>query len=146
MANWIAGAVKRPGALHSQLGVPQGEKIPASKLAAAANAGGKLGQRARLAQTLKKMHHYASGGLVEGLSRIVKSSAEKKVEEEFKAKKPETAGGPALRARTLERAEQEAVAPAEEKYAMGGPVLPTNVHGIPIRQPLSMAKQRAARG
>ena len=57
MANWIAGAIKKPGALHRQLGVPQGKKIPAGKLAAAAKKGGKLGQRARLAQTLKGMHH-----------------------------------------------------------------------------------------
>lgn len=53
MSKWIAGAIKKPGALHKQLGVPQGEKIPAKKLAKAAEAGGKLGQRARLAQTLK---------------------------------------------------------------------------------------------
>jgi hypothetical protein len=53
--NWIAGAIKHPGALHRQLGVPQGKKIPASKLNAAAKAGGKLGQRARLAKTLGKM-------------------------------------------------------------------------------------------
>ena len=55
MPNWIAGAIKKPGALHKQLGVPQGQTIPASKLKAAAAKGGKLGQRARLAQTLKKM-------------------------------------------------------------------------------------------
>ncbi len=51
--NWIAGAVKHPGALHEQLGVPQGKPIPAKKLAAAAKKPGKLGRRARLAQTLK---------------------------------------------------------------------------------------------
>ena len=51
--NWIAGAIKKPGALHEQLGVPKGEKIPAKKLAKAAKAPGKLGQRARLAETLK---------------------------------------------------------------------------------------------
>ena len=50
---WIKDAIKKPGALHAQLGVPAGEKIPAKKLAKAAQAGGKLGQRARLAQTLK---------------------------------------------------------------------------------------------
>jgi hypothetical protein len=50
--NWIAGAIKHPGALHEQLGVPQGQKIPAAKLAKAAQSGGKLGQRARLAETL----------------------------------------------------------------------------------------------
>ncbi|MEI6881875.1 MAG: hypothetical protein WCK82_11180 [Bacteroidota bacterium] len=51
--NWIAGAIKKPGALHKQMGVPQGQKISAKKLASAAKAPGKLGQRARLAQTLK---------------------------------------------------------------------------------------------
>ena len=43
---WIQGAIKKPGALHEQLGVPQGQKIPAKKLAAAAKKPGKLGQRA----------------------------------------------------------------------------------------------------
>ena len=52
---WIKNAIKKPGALHKQLGVPAGEKIPAKKLAKAAKASGKLGQRARLAETLKKM-------------------------------------------------------------------------------------------
>jgi hypothetical protein len=53
--NWIAGAIKKPGALRESLGVKKGEKIPAGKLAAAAKAPGKMGQRARLAQTLKGM-------------------------------------------------------------------------------------------
>jgi hypothetical protein len=53
--NWIAGAIKKPGALKESLGVKKGEKIPAGKLAAAAKAPGKMGQRARLAQTLKGM-------------------------------------------------------------------------------------------
>lgn len=54
--NWIKGAIKKPGALHEDLGVPKGQKIPAAKLAAAAaKKTGKVGQRARLAQTLKKM-------------------------------------------------------------------------------------------
>lgn len=50
---WIQGAIKHPGALHKQLGVPEGKKIPASKLSKAAKAGGTLGRRARLAETLK---------------------------------------------------------------------------------------------
>jgi len=54
--NWIKGAIKHPGALHEQLGVPQGEKIPSSKLSAAASKGGVLGKRARLAQTLGNMN------------------------------------------------------------------------------------------
>jgi hypothetical protein len=53
--NWIAGATKNKGALHKNLGVPQGEKIPAAKLKAAAAKGGKVGKEARLAETLKKL-------------------------------------------------------------------------------------------
>lgn len=53
--NWIAGAIKHPGALHKELGVPEGKKIPAKKLAAAAKKPGTEGKRARLAETLKKM-------------------------------------------------------------------------------------------
>lgn len=56
----IGQVIKHPGALHRDLGVPQGQKIPAKKLAKAAAKGGKIGQRARLAQTLKGFHH--SGG------------------------------------------------------------------------------------
>jgi len=52
---WIQKAIKKPGALHRQLGVPAGEKIPAGKLSAAAAKGGTLGRRARLAQALGKM-------------------------------------------------------------------------------------------
>jgi hypothetical protein len=54
---WIQGAIKHPGALHRQLHVPQGEKIPAGKLEKAAHSENPtLAKRARLAQTLKKMH------------------------------------------------------------------------------------------
>jgi hypothetical protein len=52
---WIQKAIKKPGALRAQLGAKPGQPIPAGKLAAAAKKPGKLGQRARLAQTLKKM-------------------------------------------------------------------------------------------
>ena len=51
--NWIAGAIKKPGALRKELGVKKGAKIPAKKLAAAAKKPGKEGQRARLAETLR---------------------------------------------------------------------------------------------
>ena len=53
---WISGAIQHPGALRKSLGVKEGEKIPAGKLAAAAKKPGKLGKRARLAQTLRRMH------------------------------------------------------------------------------------------
>lgn len=52
---WIAGAIKRPGALHKQLGVPLGQKIPSSKIEAATRSSNPtLKKRAILAQTLKK--------------------------------------------------------------------------------------------
>lgn len=53
--NWIQDAIKKPGALRQELGVKEGKNIPAKKLAAAAKKPGKLGQRARLAETLKGM-------------------------------------------------------------------------------------------
>ena len=53
---WIKGAIKKPGALRETMGVKKGETIPAGKLAAAAKKPGKMGQRARLAQTLRKLN------------------------------------------------------------------------------------------
>ena len=53
---WIQKALSAPGSkgkLHKKLGVPQGKKIPASKLAKASHAKGSLGKEARLAETLK---------------------------------------------------------------------------------------------
>jgi hypothetical protein len=52
--NWIQDAIKKPGALKASMGVKKGEKIPAKKLAVATKKPGKMGQRARLAQTLSK--------------------------------------------------------------------------------------------
>ena len=52
--NWIAGAIKHKGALHKELGVKQGEKIPESKLKKAERSKNpKLRKRANLAETLK---------------------------------------------------------------------------------------------
>ena len=54
---WIQGAIKHPGALHKELGVPEGEKIPKKKITKAAHSDNpKLAKRARLAETLEKMH------------------------------------------------------------------------------------------
>lgn len=54
MANWIAGAVRHPGALHRALGVAQGQPIPKQKVAAAADSPDpRLARMARLAQTLR---------------------------------------------------------------------------------------------
>jgi len=55
MANWIAGAIKHPGALRKTAGVKEGKNIPKKKLASMAKKRGVTGRRARLAQTLAKL-------------------------------------------------------------------------------------------
>ena len=50
---WIQGAIKKPGALKKQLNINPKNPIPAKTLNKAAKAPGKMGQRARLAKTLK---------------------------------------------------------------------------------------------
>jgi hypothetical protein len=50
---WIQKAHIKKGALHKELGVPEGKKIPAKKLEKATKKPGKVGQRARLAETLE---------------------------------------------------------------------------------------------
>lgn len=54
--HWIGGAIKHPGALHRQLGVPKDKHIPAFMLERAAKKGGVEGRRARLAMTLRKLN------------------------------------------------------------------------------------------
>ncbi len=53
--HFISAAIKHPGALRATLGVKAGQKIPAAKLAAAAQEGGVTGRRARFAQTLARL-------------------------------------------------------------------------------------------
>lgn len=55
--NFIQKAIKHPGALHKTLGVPLGKKIPTAKIKKAEHSKNPLtAKRARLAETLKKMH------------------------------------------------------------------------------------------
>lgn len=54
---WIQKAIKHPGALHKELHVPKGKKIPEAKLEKAEHSKNPTtARRARLAETLKKMH------------------------------------------------------------------------------------------
>ena len=54
---WIAGAIEHPGALHRALGVPEGQKIPAAKMASARKSRSmKVRKMASLAKTLKGFH------------------------------------------------------------------------------------------
>jgi hypothetical protein len=54
---WIQGAIKHPGALHKELHVKEGKKIPEKKLEKAEHSKNPtLKKRAVLAETLKKMH------------------------------------------------------------------------------------------
>ena len=65
---WIQEAIKKPGSLRKELGAKEGKNISSSKLEAASKKKTKAGEdtktakRARLALTLKKMHHYGHGG------------------------------------------------------------------------------------
>jgi hypothetical protein len=55
---WIQGAIppSHKGALHRALGVPEGQKIPESKMQAASkNASPRMAKMINLANTLKKM-------------------------------------------------------------------------------------------
>lgn len=53
---WIQKATKNKGALHRELGVPEGKKIPDKKLKKAEKSKNpKTRKRAVLAETLKKM-------------------------------------------------------------------------------------------
>lgn len=51
--HFIQNMHMKKGALHEEMGIPQGQPIPADRLAAAEKAPGILGRRARLAATLK---------------------------------------------------------------------------------------------
>lgn len=53
---WIQDAHIKKGALHREMGIPESKKIPEGRLKKAEHAGGKLGKRARMAETLKGMH------------------------------------------------------------------------------------------
>ena len=60
--NFIAGAIKRPGQLHRDLGVPQGKPIGAAKIEAATHSSDpKEAARARFAQTLSKLRSRRRG-------------------------------------------------------------------------------------
>lgn len=54
--NWIASAIKHPGALRKALKIKKKKKIPLSRLKSAAKKSGVMGKRARLAMTLRMLH------------------------------------------------------------------------------------------
>ena len=59
MADWIAGATKNHGALHRALGVPEGTKIPAKKMAKAMHSSSpRIHKEAELAKTLGKLRKH----------------------------------------------------------------------------------------
>ena len=55
--DWISGAIKKPGSLRKTLHAKKGEPIPEAKLKKAEHSKNpKTAKRARLAETLKKLH------------------------------------------------------------------------------------------
>ena len=54
--HWIQGAIKRPGALHRALDVPEGQKIPEKKIERAEHSSNeRLRREANLAETLSHL-------------------------------------------------------------------------------------------
>jgi hypothetical protein len=56
---WIQKAIEKEGSLRKSLKTKEGKNIPVSKLKSAAKKGGKMGKRARLALTLRKLNEAA---------------------------------------------------------------------------------------
>ena len=55
--HWVQGAIKHPGALHRELCVPEGQKIPERKIEKDTHSDNEtMARRARLAETLSHMH------------------------------------------------------------------------------------------
>lgn len=60
--HWIEHSGMKKGALHKELGVPSGDKIPAKKLMKAEHSDNPaLARRAHLAETLKSLHRKHGG-------------------------------------------------------------------------------------
>lgn len=74
--HWIPKNLKK-GALHHDLGVPAGEKIPVAKIREAAKGDGKTAKRARLALTFRDMDHKRKKGSAsdEEAHRRIKNAA-----------------------------------------------------------------------
>jgi hypothetical protein len=131
--HWIAGAIKHPGALHRDLGVPEGEKIPAAKLAAATHSSNPTTRkRANLAKT---MSHFAAGGKVKSYpipSRPAPSGGEDNGPPKFMGgDEPDTgayAGGGMIRQASY--ANGGAVCNSSMRYAKGGGIEPTKSGGF----------------
>jgi hypothetical protein len=75
---WIQGAVRHKGALHRALHVPEGEKIPAEKMAKARRSvNPRIRQMAGLARTLKGFHHAKGGAVIQGEGEAPKARGDR---------------------------------------------------------------------
>ncbi len=132
---WIAGAVKHPGALHRELGVPEGKKIPAKKLEKAEHSKNpKLAKRAHLAETLKGMHHKDGGRAhEEGMKRAIDESAWGRGEKREERKHGGRAGKGKVNVNVIVAPHAEPQAPPQ----MGQPPMPPPrpPGGVPVPMP-----------
>lgn len=55
--HFIQGMHLKKGALHRDLGIPEGQIIPRAKIKAAAHGNSKTARRARAALMLESLHH-----------------------------------------------------------------------------------------
>ena len=98
---WIQGAIKHKGALHKELHVAEGKKIPEKKLQKAEHSSNpKLAKRAHLAETLKHLGRKDGGRMFHPDEREDKALIKKMVKGE--ALKHRKAGGTAVSNGTLE--------------------------------------------
>ena len=65
---WIKGAIKHPGKLHRDLGVPEGEKIPTKKMEEAKHSKNpEIRKEAALAHTLGSFHRKSKSELAKAM-------------------------------------------------------------------------------
>ena len=87
-ANWMSGAVKKPGQLHRDLGVPEDQNIPTAMITAAASnhKDPATRARARLALTFAKHRKVKAAHAVEGDASPLADDREAQLREAWSAK------------------------------------------------------------
>ncbi len=121
---WIQKAISKPGSLKKALGVPKDEKIPEKKLSAAAKKGGKIGKKARLAQTLKSFHEGKEikewvNGLVE--QNYHSMTTKNEIMEMIKEKLNEQAAAPGVAEPTIKPTAKPGKPPKPDKPSYPSP-------------------------
>lgn len=81
---WIQKAHIQKGALHRELGIAEGKKIPKATLEKAATKGGVEGRRARLAETLEGLHKGKGKEMAKKEKEMPKEKGKEKMKEKMR--------------------------------------------------------------